>query len=603
MLVLLCSGSSRPSHSLMLFLPCEEVEKMLEAAAILPVNFKSCALWGKLMDGMYWLRKALQILGPRNCGQFELTSAEEVLVLYQKICVPFPMIVDRLQNSIHKHNLWLEQVRLFFRLGPEDRSWIILLQLKDLGTAEAFSCVELEKVYSEVEKVQQWKRHCEDIIKPSTGNGNMLISTLLEIKKTLDRSFGMYKKSKNSKEGTLCLSCCSDINDQELWTCSICKDCFHLQCTKLLLEDANDMALFICSYCNFVKNAKLPLKGSGLLRIGRKHPELDRLTALLSDADVLCLWIEERRILHQIVEKALACNSCLTELVDFALAHLDKDLSAVTEKMRIAYKAIELAGIYDGQGYRKFELALARNTWKIRTQKLLESAEKPTIQQILRLLKEGLAISIPPEDYYRQQLTALRDIGLQWADTAKKVSMDGGALRLDKVFELITEGENLPVDCVKELKLLRDRSMLYCICRRPYDQRAVIACDKCNEWYHLDCMTISSTPKIYICPACILEPEEDMGGLAPIAQERFTGSKFEEPQTPLRRTELQKKSQKRKSVSKTMRLAVDQGPGDVVRNHSGCERLFWSNRKPFRRAARKRSEFQSLSPFLYVQNN
>lgn len=31
--------------------------------------------------------------------------------------------------------------------------------------------------------------------------------------------------------------------------------------------------------------------------------------------------------------------------------------------------------------------------------------------------------------------------------------MDGGALRLDKVFELITEGENLPVNCVKELKV------------------------------------------------------------------------------------------------------------------------------------------------------
>lgn len=581
---------------------CEEVDMTLEDAAKLPVTFKSCALWGKLIDGIHWLRKALQILAPHNCGQFELISAEEVLVLHEKICVPFPMIVGQLQNSIHKHNLWVEQVHQFFRLGSEDRSWNILLLMKELGTAEAFSCVELEKVYSEVDKIQQWKRCCEDIIKPSTGNGNTLISTLLEIKKTLDRSFGIYKRSKNSKAGTLCICCCIDINDQELWTCSICKDCFHLQCTKLPLGNANDMTLFICSYCNFVKNPKLHLKGSGLLRIGQKHPELDRLNALLSDADDHCLWIEERRILHQIVEKSHAWNACLTELVDFALAHLDQDLSAVIEKMCIAYKAIELAGTCDGKGYRKFELALARNSWKIRTQKLLESAEKPTIQQIQRLLKEGLAISIPPEDYYRHQLSALRDFGLRWADTAKKVSMDGGALRLDKVFELIIEGENLPVNCVKELKLLRDRSMLYCICRRPYDQRAVLACDKCNEWYHFDCMKISSTPKIYVCPACILEPGEDIGGLVPIGQERFTGSKFEEPQTPLRRTELRKKLQKRNSVSKKT-LAVDEDRGDVVRNHSGCERLFWSNRKPFRRAAQKRSEFQSLSPFLYVRNN
>ncbi|CAI9762700.1 unnamed protein product [Fraxinus pennsylvanica] len=104
-------------------------------------------------------------------------------------------------------------------------------------------------------------------------------------------------------------------------------------------------------------------------------------------------------------------------------------------------RAVELAGTCDGKGYRKFELALTRNSWKIRTQKLLESAEKPTIQQMQRLLKEGLAISIPPEDYYRQQLSALRDFGLRWENTAKKVSKDGGALRFTASVEDLTTRE------------------------------------------------------------------------------------------------------------------------------------------------------------------
>lgn len=95
---------------------------------------------------------------------------------------------------------------------------------------------------------------------------------------------------------------------------------------------------------------------------------------------------------------------------------------------------------------------------------------------------QGQIISIPTEDYFRQKLTEVGHLGLQWADTAKKVkptatltysqayllfpiqfswssyqqvSMDGGALGLEKVFELIAEGEQLPLVCEKELKVIR----------------------------------------------------------------------------------------------------------------------------------------------------
>ncbi|KAK6130062.1 hypothetical protein DH2020_036189 [Rehmannia glutinosa] len=256
---------------------------------------------------------------------------------------------------------------------------------------------------------------------------------------------------------------------------------------------------------------------------------------------------DERRILHQIVEKALACNACLTELVNFALAYVSKDLNVVTQKIHIALKAMDVAGICDDEGNRKFELSLARSSWKIRAEKLLGSAEKPTLQQIQNHLKEGLAMNIPPEDYFTQKLTEHRNMALQWAETAKKVSADGGMLGLDKVFELISEGESLPVYCGKELKVtttIFSCLMLFYfdfvtkvtksnVCavtarpkhallhlRRPYDRRAMIACDKCDEWYHFDCIKISSAPKVYICPACNPNPEETMCASAPNILER-----------------------------------------------------------------------------------
>lgn len=57
--------------------------------------------------------------------------------------------------------------------------------------------------------------------------------------------------------------------------------------------------------------------------------------------------------------------------------------------------------------------------------------------------------------------------------------------------------------CNISLQLLRDRSVLYCICCKPYDNRAMIACDQCDEWYHFDCINLlGPPPETFFCPAC-----------------------------------------------------------------------------------------------------
>lgn len=80
--------------------------------------------------------------------------------------------------------------------------------------------------------------------------------------------------------------------------------------------------------------------------------------------------------------------------------------------------------------------------------------------------------------------------------------------------------------CFWNMQLLRDRSMLYCICRRPYDQRPMIACDKCDEWYHFDCIKLSSLPKIYICPACCCMEGEDFASTSTSGEEKWAFSLF-----------------------------------------------------------------------------
>ena len=128
--------------------------------------------------------------------------------------------------------------------------------------------------------------------------------------------------------------------------------------------------------------------------------------------------MEEREILKDVLKQARICKTRLEAIVDFALNYLDKDLSAIFEKLAIALKvsegvccslelfsirnlhrpplrympcfttifdrksllikswfamqAIELAGLYDDDdGHCNHTLALSRYSWKVRVDRYL----------------------------------------------------------------------------------------------------------------------------------------------------------------------------------------------------------------------------------------
>ncbi|KAF6162211.1 hypothetical protein GIB67_008340 [Kingdonia uniflora] len=519
-------------------------------------------------------------------------------VFHMKFKVPFLMMIDRVENAIGKHMSWREQVYAFFNSATKEKTWSALLQLKNLGSEDAFDSPELDMVISEVERVENWITCCRDIVKAFVTEMNPLSVALAKINYTLDRSLQIYQGSIDYKLRDLCVCCSIVFEDEELVVCLKCGDRYHRQCSKSTFANANAAKKCICTYCHYLESGAISRNGCLNMISKGKHPELGMLVQLLSSAKNFCVRSEELDMVQKIVERSLACKAFLTEIVEYSLAYQDKDLSPVSDRLLIALKAVALAGVYDQNSSSLLENALAKYSWKIRVKKVLEGSQKPLMQQIQRILKEGLALKIPSADHFIQKLQEVQGVGLRWADNAKKVASDAGELGLDEVFKLINEGENLSVHLEKELKLLRARSELYCICRKPYDQRAMIACDLCNEWYHFDCINLCGpTPKTYHCPACKTLTGDSLSSPTVNHEERSSSTSDVGPHTPPPQNTRKRKPRK----SRSKKPLTDPDLTNKLRDSCGIDQLWWRIRKPLRRTSRKRVEFESLSPFFHSQ--
>lgn len=573
----------------------KEVDSWIEDAERLP-SLSSCNILSTLIDGTRWLRQAIMAIPDHhNQRKCKLRDVEEVLEKAQRIKIQFPLMVARLQNAIEKHLSWKMQVDAFFNSKLGEESCSTLMQLQECGESNALDSPELEMVALEVGKVKKWLNRCMNIVGSPDNDLFSLPTTLMRIKDSLDMALSIYRSSKACRFRDFCI-CSSSDSKHEMFLCSTCEDRYHLSCLRPALGMVEDYA---CPFCLHMEFGAVSRNGSRSLLSRRKRPTLDMFAELLHDAKHLCGGVKEREMVEEILEQALLCKSYMTGIVNCALAAHDKDLSYVSGRLLTALKAVIFSAIYDEDSCR-LELALFTNSWKVKVKKLFGDSRKPFIQEIHRMLKEGLTLKIPFEDHFMQKLMEMKRISLQWVNLAKKVAFDSGKLELEKVFDLINEGENLPVHFEKELKLLRARSVLYCVCRKPYDHRAMIACDQCDEWYHFECINLRKpSPKTFLCPACKPLGTDTIPVLLSVHQEERSRTDDDLHTPPSQHIESKRRRESNCSSSLQPNVLPSADLISILRCSSETNYLWRKGRRPLRRTARKRLKFESLSPFFH----
>ncbi|XP_072993424.1 lysine-specific demethylase JMJ17 [Typha latifolia] len=577
-----------------------EVDSLLEEVDHLPAELTASNLARKLFGGTSWLKNALILIpDPQICKRCKLEDLDNALGENQEIVIMYPMVVSILLNAIEKHKSWIEQCHSFFAL-PGQQSWAFLSKLKESGQADALDCLEMEKIILEVEKIDKWKLRCHDLMQSSVGDIGALSIELVKIKRSLDKALCIYAGSRACMTRTFGVCCPNDLDDEKVYTCLTCEDRYHFSCGEPPLAIAGEANEYVCSFCLYVESGDASLNGIQTSICSGNRPEFNSFIELLSVADGFCTRIEELDLVEEIVKQAQKCKSYLTQIVDCAISYHGKDLGIISESLFLALKAMAIAGVYDKQDSCNLESALTRNSWKIRIKKLLKGSRKPNIQQIQHLEKEGSALGIPSEDHFMVEITKVRQICLRWLENVKKAISDSGELALSKVYELISEGEDLPCLFGKELKLLRARSILYCICRKPYDQRAMIACDQCDEWYHFDCINLyESAPKTFFCPACHPVNGEliSLPSSASLEERLRTD---EEPRTPPAcYNESSSDESKRKQLKdiiptsqKKVQVRIDLV--ELLRCYGEIDILWRENKRPLQRTARRR-KFEGIS--------
>lgn len=144
--------------------------------------------------------------------------------------------------------------------------------------------------------------------------------------------------------------------------------------------------------------------------------------------------------------------------------------------------------------------------------------KQATVDTLKSLLDQASAIELPDEKALRM-MRALYQRCTNWESKLLKALTpcpgDRKPFNIEILKELSIAGDDIPVCMPLESRLLtviEDNGIRHCVCGGPSDGRFMLACERCDRWYHGHCVQVSSrTPEKDLvgwnCPSCRGKPQ------------------------------------------------------------------------------------------------
>jgi len=331
-------------------------------------------------------------------------------------------------------------------------------------------------------------------------------------------------KSMKLPKGLTCI-CMEEDQGNGAWVCcDFCGDWYHLKCQGITAASAKAMKKFSCSICTATKPGATSdddvFDPSQLARMRRtRAPAIASLRSHLDAALKLRVEPRAEAKLGVVLATYEVATAAISECLNAHIAACSAEQATrgnpfVLEEtvLRNLLKAAMACEIESLDLAKKALRAIRLLKWRARADSLLASkASSPSMDAVSKMAKEGTALGCSAtSDWPLRELAGRVQQAKEWSDRARKAIAAGSS----EVSALLAEGEQLRqrVRLGKLMEDLKEALTPYCYCRQQYNpDRAMVACDECNEWYHFDCVGLPTmgesemAPAEFRCPSCCLK--------------------------------------------------------------------------------------------------
>lgn len=548
-----------------------EAEELFEQGGELPVEPSLLQRLQMLMEaGLQWEAQVAALLPGEVQGSVEAGSSsngvsvgklQQLLALGLTIELRLESL-ETLQTILREHSTWELHMKQVLEGGGKP-TYSELVELQSQGRASSIRSSLVHELDFVLSVTQHWLHRCTAVMaRRSAQSLNCCLEAMAaSVQRAQEQMEAQLRKlqeersqgqkgqqadpnaagpggsSYEENEQELLCVCQQPYNvDTAMISCDVCEDWYHLRCVGMTQTAAKSMKKYTCPVCVALKGNAEPLDAALAKNWKTLRPGRNDVAQLLVEASTLPCVLEEQ---HQIVCLLAAYDRWLGSVETIARGHeasvriamQGHHAAAAAARLPVAtlsqmLKSALSVELDTRQVSQRLMRLIKADRWHMKAEQILRSHAKPTVDTLVKVLKEAeTAELVVEQDPIGAILSQRAAAGKRWQDQARilMANLKEHAERPEVVQQviadaqvLVQQAQQLDVRLDKDVIKLQESAKIYCLCRQPYDElRPMLSCDHCNDWFHYDCIGLQPpgdnedddevAPAEYRCPKCCIQ--------------------------------------------------------------------------------------------------